>query len=100
MSNSQSAKERALVLKQLRTDHVETVEQTQAQLKEQQQFRKKLREAMKNGAGTIPEVAAVINQPEDLVLWHMVTMKKYDLVHEVTQDGEFYRYALTEEKPS
>jgi hypothetical protein len=30
-------------------------------------------------------------------LWHVMAMKKYDLVREVGKDGEYYQYVLTEE---
>jgi predicted transcriptional regulator len=97
MSAKQDAKERAQRLKALRDEHVETVEQTQALLKEQQKIRKDLRSAMKNGPMTVPQIAEAVGLPANIVLWHVVAMKKYDLVSEVGQDGEYYQYALTKE---
>ena len=40
MSNREEAKKRTTMLKQLRTEHAETVERTQALLKEQKQVQK------------------------------------------------------------
>ncbi len=100
MSDKEKAKERMAILKRLREQHAETVARTQALLKEQQAFRKKLRAAMKGGPKTIPEIAAAANLPSDQVLWHVMAMKKYDLVCEVGKEAEYYQYQLAEEAES
>jgi len=97
MNDNLDPKQRAQMLKQLRKEHEETVTRTQAYLKEQQRIRKDLRSVMKNGPLTIPEISEAVNLPADSVLWHVVAMKKYDLVSEIGQDGEYYQYALTKE---
>jgi hypothetical protein len=97
MTEKEAAKQRIAALKQLREEHAETVSQTQALLKEQQAFRKRLREVMKLGARTIPEIAAAAGFPADRVLWHVMAMKKYDLVREVGKDGDYYQYDLAKE---
>lgn len=96
MTDQDAAKQRTAVLKRLREEHTDTVEQTQAWLKEQQAFRKKLQAALKDGPKTIPEIAALAQLPADQVLWHVMAMKKYDLVREQGKDAEYYRYALAE----
>jgi predicted Rossmann fold nucleotide-binding protein DprA/Smf involved in DNA uptake len=93
-------KTRAQILKDLRQEHSETVERTQAYLKEQQKIRKELKAAMKAGPMTVPEIAQAAELPADIVLWHVVTMKKYDQVVEVGQAGEYYQYALAKEDKS
>jgi len=97
MNAKEKARERMAVLKRLREEHAETVGRTQALLKEQQAFRKQLRAAMKGGPKTIPEIAAAAGLPADQVLWHVMAMKKYDLVREVGREAEYYQYQLTEE---
>jgi hypothetical protein len=52
---------------------------------------------MKQGAKTIPELAAAAVLPADRVLWHVMAMKKYDLVREAGKDGDYYQYVLVEE---
>lgn len=96
MSDRTAAKERIARLKVLRETHKETVERTQALLKEQQAFRKQLRSAMTSGPRTIPEIAAAADLPSEDVLWHLMAMKKYDLVREVGKSGDYYQYALAE----
>ena len=93
----QTTKNSAQTLKELRKEHAETIARTQAYLKEQQKVRKALKAAMQAGPMTVPQIAAAVNLPADQVLWHITAMKKYDLVTEVGQDGEYYQYALTEE---
>jgi predicted Rossmann fold nucleotide-binding protein DprA/Smf involved in DNA uptake len=97
MSDVADAKRRTAALKVLRQAHQDTVESTQLLLKEQQAFRKSLKAAMSQGAKTIPEIAAGAGLPADQVLWHVMAMKKYDLVREVGKDGEYYQYVLAEE---
>lgn len=97
MSDRADAKQRTATLKALRQAHHETVERTQLMLKEQQAFRRSLRAAMTQGPKTIPEIAAAAALPAEKVLWHVMAMKKYDLVREVGKDGDYYQYVLVEE---
>jgi hypothetical protein len=98
MSDKQAAKTRAQMLKTLRAEHAETVERTQARLKEQQGIRGRLKKVMKDAPMTVPEIAEAVGLPADVVLWHVVAMKKYDLVAEVGQAGEYYQYILASAK--
>ena len=94
MSDKQTAKEKMQVLKKLREIHADSVAKTQIHLKEQLKTRRLLKKAMKAGPMTVPEISKAVDLPSDEVLWHIVAMKKYDLVTEVGQDGEYYKYAL------
>lgn len=97
MSDKAAAKRRMQMLKQLREKNKSSVERAQAYLKEQQTFRRELRKALKGGPKTIPELAAESNLPSNQVLWHVMAMKKYDLVREVGMEGEYYQYQLAKE---
>lgn len=98
MSDKEKAKERTAILKRLREEHSEVVKRTQAAMKEQNAVRKQIREAMAGGPMTVPEVAAAIQLPSTEVLWHMMAMKKYDLLEELGMEGEYYQYQLAQEK--
>lgn len=98
MTDKQEAQKRTQMLKQLREAHSDTVVRTQALLKEQNAFRKRLRSAMADGPQTVPQIAQASGLPSDQVLWHLTAMKKYDLVAEVDMSGEYYRYELVREK--
>ncbi|MFN2144477.1 MAG: hypothetical protein ACK2T7_03955 [Anaerolineales bacterium] len=97
-----TAKERVALMKELKAAHPETAERTQEHLKEQQRIRRGLKKAMKPGPMTIPQIAEAVDMPKDVVLWHVVAMKKYDLVKETGQEGDYYLYGLAdweEEQP-
>ncbi len=97
MSDRKAAKARTARLKRLREVHQESVERTQAALKEQQAFRKELRKAMAGGPKTVPQIAGACGLPTDEVLWHVTALKKYDEVVETGMDGEYYQYQLASE---
>ena len=97
MNEKEKAKRRGETLKRLREERKASVEKTQTYLKEQQAIRKQLRQAMKGGPKTIPEIAEASQLPSSLVLWHVTSMKKYDLVREVGMDAEYYQYQLAKE---
>jgi predicted transcriptional regulator len=97
MSDRVAAKKRIEMLKELREEYKDTVEKSQVYLKGQQAFRRELQKAMKGGPKTIPEIAEVAQLPSDQVLWHIMAMKKYDLIREVGMEGEYYQYQLTKE---
>lgn len=96
MTTREEAKKRTETLKRLREEHHETVELTQAHLKEQNALRKQIRQAMAEGPKTVPEVTAATNLPGELVMWHITAMKKYNLVAEVGMSGSYYQYQLVE----
>jgi predicted transcriptional regulator len=100
MSEKSTAKKRTQLLKQLREQHAATVAKTQERLKAHNAIRKEIRQALKEGPKTVPDVAAATNLPSHQVLWHITAMRKYDLVEEGEMDGEYYQYRLPQEKAS
>lgn len=98
MSDREGAKQRAIFLKRLREEHQTSVAEAQALLKVQQAFRRKICEAMRDGPKTVPEIAATAGLPADQTLWHVMAMKKYDLVTEAGMCGEYYLYQMPKEK--
>lgn len=91
------AKNRADLLKRLREQHQASVTATQALLRELQAIRKQIRQAMQDEPRTIPELAVATGLPAHEVLWHVIAMKKYNLVAEAGLDEGYYRYCLAEE---
>ena len=92
MSTPLNAKQRSQFLKQLRDEHHETVAQIQAQLKEQKNIRRQIGEAMGDAPKTVPEIAEASGLPAEQVLWHIIALKKYNLVVETGLSGEYYLY--------
>jgi hypothetical protein len=95
MIAKEEAKKRSETLKRLREDHRETVERTQALLKEQNAIRKQIRQALADGPKTIPEIVDATQVPGEHLMWHIIAMKKYNLVAEVGMSGSYYQYQLT-----
>jgi predicted transcriptional regulator len=88
---------RTALLKKLRDKRADTIAHTREHLKGQKTLRREICQAMRQGAATVPEIAAASGLPAHQVLWHVTAMKKYDLVIEVGQCGEYYQYALATE---
>lgn len=97
MMDKQEAKKRSQILKRLRDDHRETVERTQALLREQKEIRRQLCQVMRDESRTIPDISAASGLPADRVLWHVNAMRKYDLVVEAGMCGEYVLYQRAEE---
>jgi predicted Rossmann fold nucleotide-binding protein DprA/Smf involved in DNA uptake len=97
MSTTMTAKQRSQFLKQLREEHRDTVEQVQARLKEQKDIRRQIAQALGDEAKTVPEIAAASGLPAEQVLWHIIALKKYNLVIETGQSDEYYAYQQVKE---
>jgi predicted Rossmann fold nucleotide-binding protein DprA/Smf involved in DNA uptake len=97
MNATSNAKQRSQFLKQLREEHRETVEQAQARLKEQQNIRRQIAQAMGGEPKTVPEIAAASGLPAEQVLWHIIALKKYNLVIETGLRDEYYVYQQVKE---
>jgi predicted transcriptional regulator len=96
----EEAKQRTAKLKALRDQHQDSVERTRALLKTQQAVRRQICQQLRSGPKIVPEIADATGLPSHDVLWHITAMKKYDLVVEVGQCGEYYQYAMAKEAES
>ncbi|MFN2111972.1 MAG: hypothetical protein ACK2TT_02525 [Anaerolineales bacterium] len=97
MSDREAAKQRAQVLKDLRQEHQETVERTQALLKEQGKIEREILNLIKEESLTVPAIAEKLEMPSHRVLWFLTALKKYDQVSEDGMDGEYVLYKRREE---
>ena len=96
MSEKETVKDRAQILKDLRVEHQETVDRTQALLKEQGKIERAILKLIKEESLTIPAIASQIELPTDRVLWFVTALKKYDLIREDGMDGEYVLYRKEE----
>jgi predicted transcriptional regulator len=96
----QDARQRTAMLKALREQHTDTIEHTQERLKEQKAIRRQICQVMQGDPRTVPEIAEESGLPAHIVLWHITAMKKYGLVTEAGQSGEYYQYVLAQEVES
>jgi len=65
--------------------------------KDQNQARKKLKDALKGGEKTVPQLSQETGLPSDKVLWHVMAMKRYGAVAERGHIGDYFTYGLKEE---
>jgi len=97
MSDKEAGKKRAQVLKELRATHQETVDRTQALLKEQGKVERGILKLIKDESMTVPTIASQIDLPTHRVLWYLTALKKYDQIREDGMDGEYVLYRRMEE---
>jgi hypothetical protein len=96
VNDRHKSRDHALLLAKLREQHEDTVARTRALLKSNQEDRRAIARAMREGASTVPEIAAASLIPAERVLWHVTAMRKYDLVAEIGKSDGYFRYAMVE----
>jgi hypothetical protein len=96
----EDARHRSALLKELRDQHADTVERIRVLLKEQKAIRRLICQQLRTGPKIVPEISQATELPANEVLWHITAMKKYDLIAEVGQCGEYYQYAMSKEDVS
>ncbi len=95
--DKEAARQRTALLKELRSQHADTIESTREYLKAQKAVRRQICQMIRSEPKTVPEIAAATELPAHEVLWQITAMKKYDLVTEAGQCGEYYLYQMAEE---
>jgi predicted transcriptional regulator len=94
----EAAKKQTAILKQLRTEHAESVARTRDLLKEQKRVEKIICQSIREKAKTVPEIAAEVEMSPHEVLWYLTGYKKYDIVVEEGMCGEYVLYKKVEGK--
>jgi len=98
MDTKEAARARTELLKRLREQRQETVERTQALLKEQKRIQQAVCKSVRERPKTVPEIAAEIGLPTHEVLWYVTSFKKYGMVRENGMCGDYPIYERVEEK--
>ena len=89
---------RGEMLKRLREQRAESVQRTQALLKEQKRVQKEICQVMRDTPKTVPEVAEAVGMPPHEVLWYIASFKKYGLIIEDGMCADYPLYRRAEEK--
>ncbi len=97
MSETNTGKTRAEILKELRARHQDSVDRTQALLKEQGKIEREILKMINDQALTVPSIATRLELPPHRVLWFLTALRKYDQVREDGMDGEYVLYKRSEE---
>ena len=82
----------------LRDRHGGISEQLKERFKEQNRIHKAIKEALKTGPLTIPELAQATKLPAEAVMWHTMALRRYGPVEAGEARGDYYTYLLKEEK--
>jgi hypothetical protein len=98
MSGQEEEKARKEALKTLRESRRQTIEQTAQRMKEQKKAMDAVRQALKEGSSTVPELAQATSLDASQTMWIIATLKKYGEVSEEEKDGSYFRYRLVDAK--
>lgn len=84
-------------LKQFREQHSAVAGTLKKYVADFRQDRKQITEALRKGAGTVPELAVQTGLPAEQVLWHVTAMRKYGTVQEAGPEGDYVKYEFIEQ---
>jgi hypothetical protein len=73
-----------------------TSDELKEYFKEQQAIRKALRDALKGGAKSVPELAEECALEKPLTLWHVMAMRRYGELFESAERNGYPLYSLKE----
>ncbi len=68
--------------------------------KEQRKIIKAIKEALKSGPKTIPQIAEETGLKSDDVVWYLFSLRKYGEIQEVEEVDGYYTYKLVGEEKS
>jgi hypothetical protein len=89
-----SAKE---AMKTLREQRKPSIDRARKAIAEQNRAIKAIRQALGEGAGTVPEIARATRLATSTVMVYIATLKKYGTVLEGAKDGDYFKYELAGE---
>lgn len=81
-------------LKQLRQARQGSIEHARNAIKTQNQDIKKIREQLKDGGETVPQIAAAAQMSTSKVLLYVTALRKYGMVAEGAKEEDYFKYEL------
>jgi len=84
-------------LKALREKREASIEKAKENVKSRNQVIRQIREQLKGGPKTVPEIAEATGLPCPQVLFCVATLRKFGGIVEGEQDGDYFRYQLAAE---
>ncbi|MFH2091275.1 MAG: winged helix-turn-helix domain-containing protein [Pseudomonadota bacterium] len=94
--NEQHKEAKKTAIKELRAQRKDLIAAASSTMKNQKKDINAIKDFLKGGAATIPDIAKGIDLPKDKTLWYVATMKKYGQIIESQKEGSFFKYALNE----
>ena len=71
-------------------------EEFRERYKESNRIKKGISKTLRAKARTVPEISHELKVASDVVLWHLMAMKRYGEVVEAERRGAYYSYAAVE----
>ena len=93
--NEQDKKEKKEAMKKLRESRKAYIKAASAKMKAQKKVKGAIKDLLKDGARTVPDIAAATGTSTVEILWFIATLKKYGEIKEAEKDGSYFKYALT-----
>ena len=93
--NEQDKKAKKEAMKKLRESRKVFIKAASDKMKAQKKVIGAIKNQLKDGARTVPEIAAEIGTSTAETLWFVAALKKYGEVKEAEKDGSYFKYALT-----
>lgn len=81
-------------MKKLRQSRKHIIKATSAKVKADRKIIQAMKEQLRGGARTIPEIAQATGIASSEVLWFVATLKKYGEILEGDKEGGYFRYTL------
>ncbi len=81
-------------LKQLRQARRASIKHAKDAIKIQNQDIKKIKEQIKDGGKTVPQIAAAIKMPTSRVLLYVTALRSYGLLAEGAKEEDYFKYEL------
>ena len=85
-------------MKALREKRKGFIKAAAAKMKRQKKAIQAIRDQLKNGAQTVPDIAAATSAPTAETLWYVAALKKYGEIKEAQKDGSYFKYERVEAK--
>jgi translation elongation factor EF-Ts len=81
-------------LKQLRQARQASVKHAKDTIKTQNRDIKQIKEQLKDGGKTVPQIAAAIKMPPSKVLIYVTALRSYGMVAEGAKEEDYFKYEL------
>ncbi len=86
-------------LKKLRERGVKPKSEVLEMSKEQRKVIREIKDCLKDGPKTIPEIASKLNMPTGVITWYVMTLVKYgELTHSEEEVDGYFLYSLPEKE--
>ncbi len=87
---------RKQAIQKLREARKEKIASAAARVKEQKRAIKAIKETLKQGGLTVPQISEKTGMTTSEILWTIMALRKYGEVAEGEKEGRYFRYKLAE----